>query len=317
MKPSIDLKIRVLAILAAALAAALALGLLLSPTARNARANAGRIADPDLQAADRIVISGDDSYELRRGEGGTWSVRFSGLSRPARPARVDDFLAKISAIDIRVPVASHSFDRERFGLSEGSRRVIAYSGERTLADFLVGSYGPTGRDVYVLLADTPDVFAVDSSFNSYLVQGRVSWHDLSLSATPVEFSSVDSLKIESRVDGKAPYSYELRKQSGEWSATGTTGLKLDAKRIEALLRQCLTASGSDFADEAKADASFASPLAIIEAIAEGRSIRIVFGKTPSDDHVYVRRSDGLYSLIASTWLLESLVKPLEAYVATQ
>jgi hypothetical protein len=294
-----------------------AAGLVFSPERRQARAEAaGLLAGKPTEAAS-IELSrreGDSTITLSLSKkAGSWVLLDQGEGLPVQGQRVASFLEALAEVKRLSPRSDGTGDATSFGLApgQGSGVLVKDSAGKTLADFRVGGYGPTGKESYLSLGGKKTIYAMDAAFGSYLTADRSSWLDLRLFTEPPKIEEVESLALSSKLpvdlSGRPakPFAWLAKKKDGSWKGSEAN---LDAPAVEGILRSILKLSGEDIATKPPVEA-FATVLGRIElGLSGGRSLVIEIGASAGQQRYYLRSPASPYVYLASAYSLMTIMR---------
>jgi hypothetical protein len=307
-----------------------AVGLVFSPDRRSARAESASLLTGKPDAAAAIELSGTEKLSFVK-EGAAWFLTEADKRYPAQGERIANFLDSIASVKRLGKIAGSKDAWASFGLEEekAKRVLVKDKNSKTLADFSIGGYGPTGKEVYLRRASSDATYSVESGPNSYLSYGRKSWLDLSIFASGTKESDVQSMALRASIalDGKGKpglaLDYRLTRDKTGW--TGPSGA-LDTLAVDGLVRSILALEGEDYL---VAPASAFSPVAarIELGLGNGQS-RVVEVGSPlpvadsaaapaaassaaaPPDRYYLRLAGSPYVQAVSAYSLRNILKPL-------
>jgi hypothetical protein len=192
--------------------------------------------------------------------------------------------------------------------------VVKTGAGKTMADFELGGYGPTGTEVYLRLAGAGTVYAADSGLASSLDKERAAWLDLRLFQPPLKPEEVSSLGVLAALplDGKAitKASWSARRKDGAW--VSATGGKYEAVGVESVLRSILNLEGKDIVARPPVSA-FAKVLGRIDlGLEKGGKLALEIGASAGEDSFYLRSTDGPQVYVVSGWSLGNLLRTPQA-----
>jgi hypothetical protein len=294
-------------------------GIIFSPERSTARVESGRLlagTTAEVASLSLGAAPGEATLEFRK-DSSSWALLDSGQELPALDSRIEGFLSDLAAVKRLSPRSSGKEGLAAFGLDagKGSHVVARAAGGKVLADFTLGGYGPTGKDVYVKLGSKDAVYSVDAGFSSWLREGRGSWLNLRVFAQPIKPEDVESLSMDAKLlldgSGKPPTlaSWSAARKDGSW-----TGSKIAVEPIlvESVIRSILNLEGQDIAAKPPADA-FSPVLGRIALnLGSGAKVLIEVGKDAGGDRLFLRTQASPYVYLVSLYSLKNVFRPAEA-----
>lgn len=308
-------KVIVLSSVLGALLLIWAAGLVFSPEVVAARSESAKLIAGKASDVASISIKASDGavLELKK-NGGSWSLAEGSVQLPVQAQRVQSFLDDLGAISRLRVVARSKESWAGFDLDEAKakRATLKDSSGKTLADLYLGSYGPTGSDLYLRKASSDLSYVAETGIASYFSSGRASWLDLKLLGILKE-SDVQSFSLKSGIvldKGKAPLAldYSARREGQGWKSG--SGGALDAEAVSSLVRGILALQGEDYVAAPPADAFAKVQARVSLELGDGSSKVIEIGSSVGEDRFYGRVAGSGLTLQVSTYSLRSVLKSL-------
>lgn len=309
-------KVIALSSVLALLLVSLLLGELFSPDRRLARAEEGRLLSGEPKDAAILEISGPEGLLLFERKEGAWLLAEEGGSLPASASRVESFLseaASVSRLELR---ATGRASWPEFGLDGGKGyRVSAKDGKgKSLADFTVGSYGPTGKELFVRLGEAEKSYSAQApSLASYLAAGRRGWLDLRVSGAPIRPEDVQgvAMRADIALDGPGSparrFEWRAQRSEGGWKSGAAA---LDLLALESLLRGLVNLEAEDA--RAAAPAGVFDRISLRAELSLGTGVTRIYeaGAEAGGGRYYFRRKDSPIAYEVSAYALKNLAKSL-------
>lgn len=309
-------KVLALSSVLAALLLALLAGELFSPDRRLARAEAGRLLSGEPgDVASLELATPEGLVRLERREG-AWLLSEEGGSLPASGSRVESFLGELASVHRLELRASGRASWPELGLEEGkgSRVAAKDGGGKPLADFVTGSYGPTGKELFVRLGEAERSYSARaSSLGSYLAAGRRGWLDLRVFSAPLRPEEVQTIamKADIALDGQdAPsrrFEWRATRSEGGWKSGSEA---LDLLSLESLLRGLVNLEAEDARASAPAGAFDRIALRAELILGTGASRVYEVGAEAGEARFFLRQKDGSIAYEVSAYALKNLAKSL-------
>ncbi len=315
-----EAKVKSLSAVLAGLVLLLVLGEVFSPERRLARGESGRLLAGEAKAASRIELSGPAGIlNLEKDEKGAWKLHEADGELPAAAARVEGFLGRLAAVARLSPLARGKAAWEGLGLEEGKgTRVRAWDGAgKTVADFVAGGYGATGKDLAVRLGEAEKVYAADGAIGSYLGAGRASWLDLRVLEAALSPEDVQGLAMRAKLflDGPGKpgkvFDWRAGRGQGGWTAGAQA---LDSLAVETLLRGILNLEGEDARAALPPEAFGPVALRVEIALGTGQTLVYEVGAPAAEGRYFLRRAAGGPVFEVSAYALRNLAKSLPELV---
>jgi hypothetical protein len=294
-------------------------GILFSPERSAARLESGRLLSGKTSEVASLSLggeAGETALEFRK-ESSSWALLDSGQELPVQDSRIEGFLSDLAAVKRLSPRSGGKANLASFGLDAGKGRrvVVKDGGGKTLADFTLGGFGPTGQDVYVRLGSREEVYAADAGFSSWLREGRGSWLNLRVFAAPIKAEEVEALSMAAKLPldgpGKAPTeaSWNASRKDGGWAGSRPD---MAPVLVESVLRSILNLEGQDMSALPPADA-FSPVLGRIElSLGSGAKRVIEVGREAGGERLYLRAQASPYVYLVSAYSLKNVFRPAEA-----
>ncbi len=308
-------KVRALVATIAVLALILALGEIFSPERRLERAEAARLLHGKPEGVTALELGlPEGSIRLeRRGE--AWTLVEAGGEVPASASRVAAFLGEVAAVSRLEPRSDDEAAWPQLGLEEGrARRVRAFAASgATLADFAVGSYGPTGKEAYVRLGTDRRSYAAAGGFASYLSSRRQGWLDLRVLTPPLRPEDIayiamrGSLALDGQGAPERRLDWRAVRDGKGWSAAAR---ELEPLALEAMARGLANLEAED-ARAAAPEGAFSRIAFVIElGLGSGETRTLEVGAPTATGRYYLRVRGGRLAYEVSAYALKNLAKPL-------
>jgi hypothetical protein len=308
-------KVIVLSSLLAALLLAWAAGLVFSPERVAARSESVRLVAGKAAEVASITLRspGGASIELAK-QGALW-VLVDGTARlPAQAQRVSSFLDELASVSRLKRVASSKDSWSGFQLDEAQakRATLKDAAGKTVADILVGGYGPTGSEVYLRRAEQDASYSAESGLASYMGYGRSSWLDLRVLAS-IKEADIQSLALKSSIalDGAGKpllaLDYALSREGKTWKSGAA---QIDAEAVASLLRSLVGLQGEDYVASPPAGAFAKVDARISLELGTGQSRLLEVGAAAGDGRFYARLDGGGLVFTLSSYSLRGAFKSL-------
>lgn len=150
----------------------------------------------------KLVIADQEGSSVIQKQGDQWMLpEYQEL--PVKTAKVEGILEKLEGVKSGWPIASSSASHNRFEVSNDNfqRKVQLYSGEKKIAEVLMGS-SPGYRSIHTRLADDNNIFSVKLASYDFAAK-NVDWLDKAL-------LQVSNIKHVKGAD------FEVDKQDDNW-----------------------------------------------------------------------------------------------------
>jgi len=320
-------KVTVLSCIIAALALIYVGAIVFDPARRGAREDVYTWMNPrDTYRISGITIAlppdhaGDAEAVVLTRAGRQWFVLRDGRNYPARPTRVDDFIAELTR---RAPFpvrATSAAAHERLLLTEGdAARVTVASGMGLpLLDLLLGQNDLSGRNVYMRRAGQGEVRSGEDRFSAYVWAERSSWYDLALFRESDDSHGIsDVMRLivypPATEDGYPPSPPMVFTRIGRNWEVNFDIEAVNAIRVDTYIRDILMSTGEDFANiHDVAGAAFDDSRIVLE-FHNGSTTTIGF--TPPDPNnrrlASVSGTDFIY--VVSAWMHQRLFPRAETF----
>jgi hypothetical protein len=315
-----ETRVKILSATLAFLLLALAAGWVFDPARRLERAESTRLVSAKKEAIARVELGGALPLVLER-EGGSWFLLRGAERLPAEAGKVGAFLDALDRVTRLAAVAGSSSAWEGYGLAEGKARrvVLKDAAKSAIADFWVGDYGNTGREVYLRLAGKDASYSVDSGFVSYLGYGPSGWLDLRVLPDSGGAEKVQSVAAQGKLllDAGAAkartFGWKIVRSQGGWNQS-PEGTAIDAVAAESLVRAAVNLQAEDIAPAGTPFGATGASLSL--ELADGRTVSLEVGESAGDGRWKLRRSGGDGRVwTVSSYALGNLFKELSALAA--
>jgi hypothetical protein len=312
---------RKVVILGATLAALLALlvaGAVFSPERRAERAESRALLSAASGEAAALELGLPKIALAKKGD--SWYLVEDGAALPVQEKRVESFLAAVAGVKRLRPIGRSKDAWKGLDLEEGKAKPVTVRDAkgRTIADFSIGGYGPTGAEVYLRLAGSDASFAAEGSIASYLSSDRRSWLDLRVVPGPIPEGDVEAIAVKSSIAldgvGKPPLvlGYSIRRDKDGW--TGVPG-QIDAIAVSSFLRSIINIEGEDIVASPPSEA-FSPVTARIElSLGNGGSKVLEVGAPAGENRFYLRLAGSPYVYSASAYGLRNALKDPAGLIA--
>jgi hypothetical protein len=253
----------------------------------------GETASPETASQETVNLSRN---------GGKWFVTRGATDYPARQARVEDLLAILSK---RAPYpvrSSSASSHERLSLTPDKAAQITVSAGAGLPvlSLLIGQADITGQNVYLRKQGQNEVRSGEDKFSLYTSSLASAWFNLRL------FPENEEGKLnESDIQRLIVYPPEeetpmiFTRSGREWTFNFSLS-NPDFIKVDSYLREILTLSGEDFADDISSSDSMFNASRIILELGSGvsKTLRV----SPADEkgrrYATVSGADYVYSIPA-------------------
>jgi hypothetical protein len=322
-------KVLVLSSVLAALLVIWAAGLIFSPERVAARSESARLIAGKASDVASISLQGPapapakgaapaapaspPSVELSK-SGSSWVLLDGSAKFPVESSRVTSFLDALGSVS-RLRVVARSKDSwAGFQLDDAHAKhaLLKDASGKVLADLYVGSYGPTGSEIYLRRGSSDLSYTADSSVSSYLDPNRGSWLDLKvlggLKEGDVQSLAIkSSIVLDSKTKAKLDLDYSLRRDGQGWKAGAA---QVDAESVAALVRSVIALRGEDYvvAPPSEAFAKIDARLAL--ELGTGKSTVVEVGAMAPDNRFYARIAGEGPVFTLSSFSLKSVLKSL-------
>jgi hypothetical protein len=305
-------KVLILSSVLAALLLIWAAGLVFSPERVAARSESAKLISGKTADAASISIVGEGgaTIELIK-SGAAWELVDGQVKLPVQASRVSGFLDSVVKVTRLRPVAKSKDSWTSYQLDEAQAKkaTIKDGAGKTLAEFWVGGYGPTGNEVYLRRSGSDASYTAEGDFASYLGYGRSSWLDLRVFPDLKE-ADVQSLSLKSGIvleKGKSAITldYSLRRDGKGWKAGAAT---IDAEGAEALLRSIVATQGEDYVSAPPADGFAKIQARIALELGSGASKVLEVGAASGDSRFLARLAGSPFVFQLSSYSLSSALK---------
>ncbi|MBL8965897.1 MAG: DUF4340 domain-containing protein [Spirochaetaceae bacterium] len=316
-----ETKVKILSASLAGLVLLLVLGAVFSPERRLARGESGRLLSGEAKAAARIEFTGPaGSLNLEKDDKGAWKLHEADGELPAASARIEGFLGQLAAVARLSPLAEGKAAWESLGLEEGkgTRVRVRDSAGKTVADFVAGSYGATGKVLAVRLGEAEKVYAADGAIGSYVGAGRASWLELRVLEAALSPEDVQGLAMRAKLflDGAGRpgkvFDWRAGRDQGGWTAGAQA---LDSLAVETLIRGILNLEGEDAHAAIPAEAFGPVALRVEIALGTGQTLVYEVGAPAAEGRYFLRRAGGGPVFEVSAYALRNLAKSLPELAA--
>jgi hypothetical protein len=320
-------KVAILAGSLAALLLAWGLGLVFSPGNSSSRSEAAKLLSAKAAevASVSLASSPNASIELAKSSS-SWELVDSGVKLPAQGSRVSSFLDEVAAVSRLSPIARSKESWAGLGLDEVAAKHAVFKDAKgkVLADFYVGSYGPTGSEVFVRRAGSDESYSVQSTLSSYLESARSNWLDLQVMAglkdTDVQSFSVKSdILLDAKGKARTKLDYEIKRDGKGWKLGGSgSAASLEPEEVASLLRSLSTLQGEDYIAQPPADAFASLSARVALELGSGKSKvlevgtleKAATGAAGGEGRFYARIAGGGPTFLLSAYSLRSDLKSL-------
>jgi len=261
---------------------------------------------PDLDPEKATEISmqrGDTAVMLARDGDTAWRVETM-AGHLADPDAVKTALELLKGLKRGDPSSDSKANHSRLGVDEKGLKVTVKAGETAVADLVAGNQGKNYGTTFVRRTDSDLVYLVYENLKTSLDKEAGAWRDKGVFKEKLENVSQVELTIwpEATEGGAAkkvaaePEIMIIRreKEIGDWVlvVSGDTVEKLDRSKTDAAVRNLVTLTASDFADDTSpADAGLDPPQKKAEfKLLNGTTRTLLVGKK-DDSRFFVKRPD--------------------------
>ena len=216
-----------------------AAGLVFSPERVAARSESAHLIAGKSADVASVSLSGGSlaaPIQLIK-SGAAWTMTDSSTQLPAQSSRVTAFVNALASVTRLRQVARSKDSWAGFQLDDAKakRATLKDAAGKVLADIYVGSYGPTGGEVYLRRTGSDNSYTVDGSIASYFNYGRPSWLDLAVLGG-IKETEVQSFSVKAGIelDGKGKpalaLDYGVSRDGKSWKS-GAAQLDADSGRF--------------------------------------------------------------------------------------
>jgi hydrogenase maturation factor len=257
--------------------------------------------DLDPEKATQISVQrGDTAVMLARDGDTAWRVETM-AGHLADPDAVKSALELLKGLKQGNPSSQSKANHSRLGVDDKGLKVNVKAGETTVADLVVGNQGKNYGTNFARRADSDLVYLVYENLKTALDKKAGAWRDKSVFKEKLENISQVRLTTWPEAEGgtakKAdPETMIIRreKEAGDWVlvVSGDTVEKLDRSKTDAAVRNLVTLTASDFADDTSpAEAGLDPPQKKAEfTLKNGEALTLLVGEK-DDSRFFVKRPD--------------------------
>jgi hypothetical protein len=240
-------------------------------------------------------------------------------SYPAQKARVEDFIDVVFATTELYPVTAKKDSWAKFELEDGKAKKVSIVDEsgKTVGEFLVGKYDPSGASIYLRKAEGDTVYSASRGFVSFVTTDAKYWSYLRLFPDTLKEQDVVSVSVKSNLvlgkeNGKElldDYEVQADRKAG-WVVKGDEARKLNPDAVSSMIRSLISLEAEGYA---KPDGSGLDTPSIKVKLASGKGTDYTFlvGKEKEEGKFFATIEGAKYTYLVSKWTLESAIRNLE------
>lgn len=293
-----------------------AAGLVFSPERVAARSESAHLIAGKSADVASVSLSGGSlaaPIQLIK-SGAAWTMTDSSTQLPAQSSRVTAFVNALASVTRLRQVARSKDSWAGFQLDDAKakRATLKDAAGKVLADIYVGSYGPTGGEVYLRRTGSDNSYTVDGSIASYFNYGRPSWLDLAVLGG-IKETEVQSFSVKAGIelDGKGKpalaLDYGVSRDGKSWKSGAA---QLDADSVDSYLRAILGLQGEDYVAAPPAEAFARIDAKLTLELGSGVSKVLQIGASAGNDRFYGRIGDQGLAFTISNYSLKAALKSL-------
>jgi hypothetical protein len=242
----------------------------------------------------------------------SWNIT-APINYPAQDFAIDHLLKNLASLTSYTFISPAELKAGQKSVAEFGLDIpmatltLHHGGRRT--ELLFGEITASGDFVYLQLLNTPGIYVVPAEIVRRLPQGVNDWRDLAL----VNINGMNADRFEVRGPGRG-FAIQVNVTNQQYYLTKPSPARADKAKIDALLRKVQTEAVVAFiADDARAELDqfgLQPPEAEIVFGSGTNDLLVVqFGKSPSNEVVYARRSLNNNVVLVSRSLLEAVQVP--------
>jgi hypothetical protein len=251
-----------------------------------------------------------------------WFDQKDGRSYPVKQARVQDLLSALSK-QAEYPVrATTDQAYAKLGVDgDHSNRITLYGPNQNtpVLDLLIGNRDAVERAVYMRNTASKEVRSGLDRFSSYGSDTNRSWYDLRLFPSTgkgaLTSNQVQRIHVVLNGDILKKDDYILsRDDKAQWIITSDRSKKLDAQKVESLVKSILEAEGEDFLSPQQ-ESSLGTGAVLTLELGDGSSRTLTIGEALPDSKRKATLSGSPFGYVLAGWAVNQIVKKRDYFYA--
>ena len=262
--------------------------------------------NPDDAVKILIKPSGGEEQVLEK-ISGEWKVPKHDFY-PADPEEVEALLSRVEGFKRDNISSTNPEKRSVFKVDESGIEVKLFGeAEAALTHFFVGKIGPEFVTTFIRKADSNEVIKAGGNLKFIFDKSDSTWRDRVI----FKFDPENAVGIRLQLPDET---ISMVKEGGDWKITEPEEAPAIKAEVDSILEVFSSFEANEFEDEIKDPKEFEldNPKTVISVSLQGGSEEVLLiGKEDDISRNWVMKEGSDIIFIASTWLLEKMMKKLE------